>query len=87
MARTRTPTPTETWMRVIDPTKIRRRRLDKGFTQSQLAALAGCSQQYISMLESGVDHDCSDRIARQVARWLDVNREDLFEAREIQRTP
>lgn len=74
-------------MYVIDPTKLRRRRRDKGLTQQQLAALVDCKQQYISLLESGNDRDCSERIAERICRWLDVDLEDYFEARVVIRTP
>jgi transcriptional regulator with XRE-family HTH domain len=68
-------------MYVKDPGKLRRRRKDKGLTQQQLAALVDCKQQYISLLESGRDRDCSEKIADRLSRWLDVDREDYFEAR------
>ena len=77
----------EVWMFVKDPTKLRRRRRDKGLTQQQLAALVGCTQQYVSSLESGLDRDCSERIAEKVCRWLDVDVEDYFEERSVVRTP
>lgn len=74
-------------MFVIDPGKLRRRRRDKGLSQKQLAALAGCTQQYISLMEKGTDLDCSEKIAEQICRWLDVDREDYFEERELIRNP
>lgn len=48
----------ETWMYVIDPAKIRRRRRDKGLSQVELAALARCTQQYISLIEQGATGTC-----------------------------
>lgn len=74
-------------MYVKDPGKLRRRRKDKGLTQQQLAALVDCKQQYISLLESGNDRDCSEKIADRICRWLDVAREDYFEARSLSRMP
>lgn len=77
----------EVWMYVKDPTKLRRRRRDKKLTQQQLAALVNCKQQYISLLESGRDRDCSERIAEKICHWLDVDLEDYFEERSVSRTP
>jgi len=37
-----------------DPAALQQARRDAGFTQTQLAHLAGVSQPYLSMLESGV---------------------------------
>lgn len=87
--RTRAKTATrEVWMYVKDPNKLRRRRKDKGLTQVQLAALCSpCTQQYISLLESGRDRDCSERIAEKLCRWLDIDMEDYFEERAVLRMP
>lgn len=68
-------------MFVKDPGRLRRRRTTMGLTQQQLAALVGSSQQYISLLESGKDRDCSERITLKLCRWLEVDPEDYFEAR------
>lgn len=70
-------------MYVKDPAKLRRRRKDKGLSQHQLASLAGCTQQYISLMENGDDRDCSDKIATRVSRWLDSDLEDLFDERLV----
>lgn len=72
-------------MIVIDPGKLKRRRRSKGITQGQLAVFARCTQQYVSLLESGRDRDCSEDIALRISRALDVDLEDYFEAREIVR--
>lgn len=74
-------------MQVKEPTKLRRRRKDKHFSQTQLAALVGCTQQYISLLESGRDDDCSEKVAERIAKYLDVDLEDYFAEREVVRTP
>lgn len=86
--KTRSRPPTrEVWMQVKDSTKLRRRRRDKGLSQQQLAALVGCTQQYISLLENGTDPDCSEKIAERICKWLDADREDFFEERSIVRMP
>lgn len=73
-------------MYVKDPAKLRRRRKDKGLSQKQLASLIDRTQQYVSLLESGNDRDCSEVVADRICRWLDVDREDYFEARQVSRT-
>lgn len=74
----RRPRRIESWMHVKDNRKLRRRRRDKHITQVQLAALVGITQQYVSALESGVDADCSERVAERICRYLDVDLEDYF---------
>jgi transcriptional regulator with XRE-family HTH domain len=73
-------------MIVRDGSRMRRKRKDAGYSQADLAALAGCTQQYISMLENGTDLDCSERIAEKIAKRLNVDLEDLFEERQLVRT-
>lgn len=68
-------------MYVKDPGRLRRRRTTMGLTQQQLAALVGSTQQYISLLESGKDRDCSERITLKLCRWLEIDPEDYFEER------
>lgn len=68
-------------MYVIDPDKLKRRRKTRDLTQFQLSVFARCTQQYISLLESGRDRDCSDDIAIRICRALDIELEDYFEAR------
>lgn len=74
-------------MQVKDNVRLRRRRKDKGFSQQQLAGLVGCTQQYISLLESGRDADCSEKVAERICKWLDVDLEDYFDERSLIRTP
>lgn len=73
-------------MKVKDPDKLRQRRRAK-YSQKQLAALVDCTQQYISLLESGNDTDCSERIAERICHWLDVDLEDYFDTHAVVRTP
>ena len=76
----------EVWMFVKDGGRIRRRRKDRGLSQVQLAALCGCSQQYISLVEQGDDSDVSEKIAEKICRWLEVDLEDYFDERRTVRT-
>lgn len=64
-----------------DPARLRRRRRDKRLSQMQLAALAGVSQQYISLIETGDDRDVSEKVAERICRYLDVELDDLFDER------
>jgi putative transcriptional regulator len=86
-ARRPRPISREVWMYVIDPPKLQRRRKTKGLTQADLAIFARCTQQYISILESGRDRDCSEDIAMRISKALDIELEDYFEAREVVRMP
>jgi len=74
-------------MFVKNPSKLRRRRKDRGLSQVQLAALCGCTQQYISLVENGGDSDVSERVAEKIARWLEVDLEDFFDERRAVSTP
>jgi transcriptional regulator with XRE-family HTH domain len=85
--RTSKRTPVEVWMFVKNPEKLRRRRRDKGLSQVQLAALAGCTQQYVSLMEKGDDRDVSEKIAERISKYLDVDREDYFDERRVSRMP
>ena len=66
-------------MKVTNPKRIALARRKKGYTQANLAALIGCTQQYVSMLEGGVDNDCSEKMALAVCKRLDLDLEDVFE--------
>lgn len=68
-------------MFVLDPHRLKLRRKNKGLTQEQLAIFARCTQQYVSLLESGRDRDCSEDIALRVCKALDIELEDYFEIR------
>lgn len=72
----------ETWMKVLDRDRIAKARKRKGYTQRDLAALAKCSQAAIGALETGVMPGCSKDLALTLAKWLDRDVEELFEARD-----
>jgi transcriptional regulator with XRE-family HTH domain len=73
----------EVWMYVKNPAKLRRRRRDRGLSQVQLGAFAGCTQQYVSLIEKGDDRDVSEKIAEKISRCLDVDLEDYFDERRV----
>lgn len=68
-------------MKVIDGGRIARKRRRLGYTQTDLAALVGYTQQYISLLERGDDSDCSEEAALKISKRLNCDLEDLFEER------
>ncbi|MCW2758704.1 MAG: hypothetical protein JWO46_2450 [Nocardioidaceae bacterium] len=69
-------------MRVKDPGQLKRWRKRRGFSQRDLAYLAKCSQNSISLLEKGEMLTLSDDLALSIAERLQVPWEDLFEARD-----
>lgn len=69
-------------MRVIDRERIAMARKRQGYTQRDLAALARCSQAAIGALETGAMTGCSKDLALTLAKWLDRDVRELFEARE-----
>lgn len=73
---------TEVWMRVKDGSRIRSWRKRRGLSQRDLAYLARCSQNAISLIEQDKMTTLSEDLAVEIARRLDVPWEDLFEARE-----
>jgi transcriptional regulator with XRE-family HTH domain len=76
-----------TWMKVKDGDRIRRWRKQRRFSQEQLAALVGCSQQFISQLENGVEKTCTSPLGVAIGAWLEVPWEELFDAEEFEIVP
>lgn len=76
---------TESWMRVKDPAALRRRRMNKRFSQRELAFLVRKSQNTISLLELGKQKTLTEDLAVAIAARLDCDWEDLFvlEEREV----
>lgn len=77
----------EVWMKVRNPGQLRRWRMQRHYTQRELAFLVRCSQQMIQQLETGKVATCSERLAVAIAARLDVPWEDLFETHERVRNP
>lgn len=69
-------------MRVRDAERLRTWRKRRGLSQRDLAYLARCSQNAISLIEQGKLLTLSEDLALEIARRLDVPWEDLFEPRE-----
>ena len=70
----------EVWMRVIDRERLSKARKRAGYTQYELASLCRCTQAAISGLETGAMKRCSRDLAETLARWLDRDVEELFDA-------
>ena len=69
-------------MKPIDRSKLAKRRKAEGYTQRQLAALCSCSQAAISGLEAGNMLRCSEDLAKQIAKWLRRDVDELFDREE-----
>ena len=72
----------EVYMRPINRERLARRRVEAGFTQRELAMLCKCTQAAISALETGAMLNCSADLAKQIARRLDRDLEELFDSHD-----
>lgn len=70
-------------MRVKDPAKIRRWRVQRHYSQRDLAYLVRRSQAAIWQIENGKLRNLEEDFALAIAARLDVPWEDLFEAHEV----
>ena len=68
----------EVYMRPINREWLARRRKEAGFSQRELAMLCKCTQAAISGLETGNMVNCSADLAKQIARRLGRDVEELF---------
>ncbi len=67
-------------MKVREGAALRRRRLEQGFSQRELAYLARpCSQTTIYLLETSQQSCVNDRLASRIARRLRVPLNTLFD--------
>ena len=65
-------------MRIINPGALARARRRRSLSQSDLAAITGCTQQFVSLVETGGAATCSERLALTMCRKLDIDIEDAF---------
>lgn len=68
----------EVYMKPIDRDRLTKRRKDAGYTQRELAMLCKCTQAAISGLETGNMPNCSADLAKEIAKRLDREVEELF---------
>ena len=69
----------QVWMKVKNPEQIRRWRLQRGYTQRDLAYLVKKSQGTIWSIEAGRLRTIDTKTAMALAARLDVPWEELFE--------
>ncbi|MCO6633047.1 helix-turn-helix domain-containing protein [Cutibacterium avidum] len=65
-------------MRITNPGAVGRARRRRSLSQTDLAAITGCTQQFISMIETGTTRTCSEALALTICRKLDIDVEDAF---------
>lgn len=75
------------WMKMKDRGQMKRWRKRAGLTQGELAFLVGCTQQTISLLETGAMTTLSEDLALGIAKRLGHDWEDLFAACESAAMP
>ena len=72
----------DVWMKVKDPERVQRWRKRRELTQDQLAYLADCTQQTISLIETGKMSTLSEELALAIAKHVGCPWEDLFVVHE-----
>lgn len=72
----------EVYMRPINRERLAKRRVEAGFTQRELAMLCKCTQAAISALETGAMVNCSADLAKQIAKRLGRDLEELFDSHD-----
>ncbi|UYP17764.1 helix-turn-helix transcriptional regulator [Rhodococcus sp. Z13] len=70
------------WMRVKNPETLKTLRVMKGLTQGDLALMVRCTQQTISLLETGKMTTLSAALAGALAKKLGTPWESLFTLHE-----
>lgn len=68
----------EVYMKPINRERLAKRRKDAGYTQRELAMLCRCTQAAISGLETGNMPNCSADLAKEIAKRLDREVDELF---------
>ena len=77
----------ETWMKVKDPAALRRKRLNRKYSQRDLAFLVKRSQNAIHLIETGKMPTLTEDLALLIAARLDVDWEDFFTLEEHEVMP
>lgn len=77
----------EVWMRVKNPDALRRKRVNRRYSQRDLAMLVKRSQTTIYLLETGQMKTLSEDLALHIAARLDVDWEDFFDLEEHEVMP
>lgn len=74
-------------MRVKNPDALRRKRVNRRYSQRDLAMLVKRSQTTIYLLETGQMKTLSEDLALHIAARLDVDWEDYFDLEEHEIMP
>ena len=74
-------------MKVKDPAKLRRKRMNRKYSQRDLAFLVKRSQNTIHLLETGGMKTLSEDLVLLIAARLDVEWEDYFDLEEHEVMP
>ncbi len=67
------------WMKLRSSEVLRAFMKQKGFSMQRLATYSGCSKSFIGFLANGDKKSCTEKLAKDIARALDVPCEVLFE--------
>lgn len=73
--------PKGTWMKLRSAEVLRAFMKQKNFSMQRLATYSGCSKSFIGFLANGDKTSCTEPLAVNIARALDVPLEVLFERR------
>lgn len=68
-----------TWMKLRSKEVLVAFMKQKDFSVQRLATYAGCSKSFIGFLRTGDKTSCTEALAKEIARALDVPLEVLFE--------
>lgn len=74
----RRKSPKGTWMKLLSAEVLKAHMKHKDFSTQRLATYAGCSKSMIGHLCSGYKTSCTEQLAREIARALDLPIEALF---------
>lgn len=77
----------ESWMRVKNPSGLKRKRINRHYSQRDLAMLVRRSQTTIYLIETGQMKTLTEDLALHIAARLDVDWEDYFELEENEVMP
>lgn len=66
--------------------RIKRLRLQKGYSINELSEKSGVSKSYLSYIERGIQQNPSLQVLSRLAKTLDTNMEDLLEKKLVSKT-
>lgn len=69
------------WMKLRSAEVLKAFMNQKDFSMQRLATYSGCSKSFIGFLANGTKTSCTEALAKEIARALDVPVDVLFERR------